>query len=40
VRAAIDEVVLGRTVFPVTWVDAQHRHQQLYTDRLRDLQQE
>jgi O-acetyl-ADP-ribose deacetylase (regulator of RNase III) len=40
VRAAIDAVVLGREVFPVSWVDAQHRHQGLYTDRVRDLQQE
>ena len=40
VRAAIDAVLLGREVFPVSWVDAQHRHQGLYTDRLRDLQQE
>lgn len=38
-RAAIDEVVLNRGGFPVSWVDAQARHQQLYTDRLRDLQQ-
>ena len=38
-RAAIDAVVLGRETFPVSWVEAQHRHQGLYTDRLRDLQQ-
>lgn len=38
VRAAINEVVLGRGSFPVTWADAQIRHQALYTDRLRDLQ--
>lgn len=40
VRAAMDAVLLGREVFPVSWVDAQHRHQGLYTDRVRDLQQE
>ncbi len=40
VRAAIDAVLLGREVFPLSWVDAQHRHQGLYTDRVRDLQQE
>ena len=40
VRVAIDAVVLKREVFPVSWVDAQHRHQSLYTDRVRDLQQE
>lgn len=40
VRAAIDNVLLVRSVFPVSWVDAQHRHQGLYTDRVRDLQQE
>ena len=40
VRAAIDAAVLGREVFPVSWVDAQRRHQGLYTDRVRDLQQQ
>ncbi|MFO0957298.1 MAG: macro domain-containing protein [Isosphaeraceae bacterium] len=38
VRAAIEEVVLGRGEFPATWVEAQHRHQLLYTDHARDLQ--
>lgn len=38
VRAAIEEVILGRWNFPTTWVEAQHRHQLLYTDRVRDLQ--
>ncbi len=37
-RAAIDAVLLGREVFPISWVDAQQRHQRLYTDRFRDLQ--
>ena len=40
VRAAIDAALLGQDSFPVSWVDAQHRHQQLYTDRIRDLQHE
>jgi O-acetyl-ADP-ribose deacetylase (regulator of RNase III) len=40
VRAAIDEVVLGKYEFPQSWSDAQKRHQQLYTDRIRDLQHE
>lgn len=40
VRAAIEEVVLGRYEFPKSWADAQSRHQQLYTDRIRDLQTE
>jgi O-acetyl-ADP-ribose deacetylase (regulator of RNase III) len=38
-RAAIDDVVLGDRPFPVSWVDAQDRHQRLYTDNVRDLQQ-
>jgi O-acetyl-ADP-ribose deacetylase (regulator of RNase III) len=38
VRAAIEEVVLGRGHFPRTWAEAQTRHQVLYTDRPRDLQ--
>lgn len=40
IRLAIEEVVLGQISFPRSWVDAQHRHQLLYTDRVRDLQQE
>jgi O-acetyl-ADP-ribose deacetylase (regulator of RNase III) len=37
-RAAIDQIMLGRNKSPVTWADAQMRHQKLYTDRVRDLQ--
>ncbi len=37
-RAAIEEVVLGRGHYPRTWAEAQQRHQLLYTDRVRDLQ--
>lgn len=40
VEAAIGEVVCGNADFPRSWVDAQTRHQQLYTDRVRDLQHE
>jgi O-acetyl-ADP-ribose deacetylase (regulator of RNase III) len=38
VRSAIDEVVFGCTVFPNTWSEAQCRHQKLYTDWTRDIQ--
>lgn len=38
VRTAIADVVLGNETFPATWVDAQTRHQRLYTDNVRDLQ--
>lgn len=38
VRAAIEEIVLGRGSYPRTWAEAQQRHQLLYTDRVRDLQ--
>lgn len=38
VRAAIEHIVLGNNDFPTTWSDAQSRHQNLYTDRVRDLQ--
>jgi O-acetyl-ADP-ribose deacetylase (regulator of RNase III) len=40
VRAAIEDVVLGRRAFPRSWAEAQERHQLLYTDRVRDLQRE
>ncbi len=39
-RAAIDDVILRPKEFPTSWVDAQVRHQHLFADRLRDLQQE
>ncbi len=38
VRAAIEEVVLGRGHYPRTWAEAQQWHQLLYTDRVRNLQ--
>lgn len=40
VRAAIEEVVLGKNEFPRSWAEAQKRHQRLYTDIIRDLQYE
>jgi O-acetyl-ADP-ribose deacetylase (regulator of RNase III) len=40
VRAAVEEVLLGKAVFPKTWAEAQRRHQQLYTGFIRDLQHE
>jgi O-acetyl-ADP-ribose deacetylase (regulator of RNase III) len=40
VRAAIEEVILGKNEFPQSWADAQKRHQQLFTDQIRDLQYE
>ena len=40
VRAAIEEVLLEKYEFPQSWADAQRRHQQLYTDQIRDLQYE
>jgi O-acetyl-ADP-ribose deacetylase (regulator of RNase III) len=39
-RAAIDEVILGRTSFPRSWWEASTRHQLLYGSEARDLQQE
>ncbi len=40
VRTATEDVVLQTRGFPSTWAQAQARHQQLYTDRIRDLQRE
>jgi O-acetyl-ADP-ribose deacetylase (regulator of RNase III) len=40
VRTAIEDVVLESRPFPATWAAAQARHQQLYTDRIRDLQRD
>jgi len=36
--AAIEEVLLGKAEFPRTWAEASQRHQQLYTEQVRDLQ--
>jgi O-acetyl-ADP-ribose deacetylase (regulator of RNase III) len=38
VRTAIEDVVLKKRGFPTSWTDAQTRHQQLYSDSVRDLQ--
>ena len=40
VRTAIEEVVFGQRSFPTSWAEAQSQHQRLYTDRIRDLQNE
>jgi O-acetyl-ADP-ribose deacetylase (regulator of RNase III) len=39
VRAAIDEVLLGGSSPPQSWAEASERHQLLYTDRPRRLQE-
>jgi O-acetyl-ADP-ribose deacetylase (regulator of RNase III) len=39
-RAAIEDVLLGKSSFPQSWADAQSQHQLLYADRFRDLQRE
>lgn len=38
VRAAIDDIVLGRYRMPQSWAEASERHQLLYTDRPTRLQ--
>lgn len=38
VRAAIDQVMFGQPGFPGSWAEASERHQQLYSDRVTDLQ--
>jgi O-acetyl-ADP-ribose deacetylase (regulator of RNase III) len=38
VRAAINDVVLGKYTMPQSWAEASERHQRLYTDRPRRLQ--
>jgi hypothetical protein len=38
VRAAIDDVLLGRYSMPRSWAEASERHQLLYTDRPTRLQ--
>ncbi len=38
VRQAIEEIIFDQKQFPQSWADAQARHQQLYTDVIRDLQ--
>lgn len=38
VRSAIDDFLLGKYTYPLSWADAQARHQKLYRDTVRDLQ--
>ena len=38
IHAAINEVVGGEAEFPPSWAHAQIRHQELYSDEVRDLQ--
>lgn len=38
VRVAIEEVLFEKSEFPKSWSEAQAKHQQLYTDEVRDLQ--
>lgn len=40
VQKAIEDVVLEKQTFPLSWVDASAKHQELYTDRIRNLQYE
>lgn len=40
VRVAIEEVLLEERSFPRTWAEAATKHQQLYTNRIRNLQHE
>ena len=39
-RKAIEDFVLDENAFPQSWVDASAKHQELYTDRIRNLQHE
>lgn len=37
-QKAIEDFVLENNEFPLSWVDASAKHQELYTDRIRNLQ--
>jgi O-acetyl-ADP-ribose deacetylase (regulator of RNase III) len=37
-QKAIEDIVLDEKKFPVSWVDASAKHQELYTDKIRNLQ--
>lgn len=37
-RKAIEDFMLEKITFPLSWVDASAKHQELYTDRIRNLQ--
>lgn len=38
VQKAIEDFVLEKNTFPLSWVDASANHQELYTDKIRNLQ--
>ncbi|MDQ3041569.1 MAG: macro domain-containing protein [Acidobacteriota bacterium] len=38
VQRAIEDFVLDKNTFPQSWVDASAKHQELYTDKIRNLQ--
>jgi O-acetyl-ADP-ribose deacetylase (regulator of RNase III) len=40
IQKAIEDFVLDENTFPHSWVDASAKHQELYTDRIRNLQYE
>ena len=40
VRAAILDVTLGQCAFPRSWSEAQKRHQLMYSESVRDIQQD
>lgn len=37
-QTAIEDFILDKNTFPQSWVDASAKHQELYTDRIRNLQ--
>ncbi len=37
-QRAIEDFVLEKNTFPQSWVDASAKHQELYTDKIRNLQ--
>jgi hypothetical protein len=37
-KAAVDDALLKTTRFPISWYEAQTRHQMLYGEDSRDLQ--
>ncbi|MDP8229110.1 MAG: hypothetical protein P9M15_06625 [Candidatus Electryoneaceae bacterium] len=37
-KAAIDDTLISRTSFPTSWIEAQIKHQLLYSDNAKDLQ--
>lgn len=37
-QKAVEDFVLEKNIFPQSWVDASAKHQELYTDKIRNLQ--